>query len=90
MKQTEATGLKRYLNDEVKFIVYVLGIGFGIISPYFGVKQDIALMQRDIATINVNIQAILLKTDQLSIDQEKDEKAIAILQTKVNLNTTTR
>lgn len=46
--------IRSVLNSEVKFIIGVVLFVVGGIAPYYGIKQDIALIQKDVSTINAN------------------------------------
>lgn len=46
--------IKSVLTTEVKFIIGIIVFVAGIVAPYYDQKQDIALIQKDITTINSN------------------------------------
>lgn len=71
----------KVLRSEVGVIIGVLIFLFGVITPYFNIKQDIALIQKDVSIINgnheVHIQDILadieaLKKENAEIDKRLD------------------
>lgn len=76
------TKLKQWLTGEVKFVIAVLGFGFGVVAPYFNITQNIALIQKDISIINTNheahIQDILVVLSKLKEDEVLIEKDLAI------------
>ena len=48
------TLVRSILTTEVKFILGVIGFVMGVVTPYYSLKQDVALIQKDISTINSN------------------------------------
>lgn len=46
--------IRSVLTGEVKFIISVILFVVGGIAPYYGIKQDVALIQKDISIINAN------------------------------------
>ena len=74
---------KQFLTTEVKFIAGILMFGFGIIAPYYGIKQDIALIQKDISVINVNhethIQDILQEIKEIKSQEIELQKQILLI-----------
>lgn len=82
-KITETNFIRQILSTEVK---YVIGIGmfvFGVARPYYEIKENIALVQKDISVINsnheVHIQDILQELkDQKQEIQDLDKQIILI------------
>lgn len=60
-KETEKTAetslIRSVLTSEVKFVVGIVVFVFGVASPYYSMKQDIALIKSDISNINTNHEA---------------------------------
>lgn len=90
MKQPEEdTNLFRNLitSPELKFLIALLIACFGFIKLYFGPIQDIALIQKDIATINSTLQDhnqyFQEQLDALAKRQSTDEKTTAGLQSQI-------
>lgn len=60
MQQTDPTQtptanlIRAVLSTEVKFIIGIVGFVMGVVAPYYSMKQDVALIQQSIATINSN------------------------------------
>jgi len=56
------TQLKQYLTSEVKFIIAIIGLVWGVAIPYFQIKEDIALIKQNhmthIETIQNNIERL--------------------------------
>lgn len=56
------TQLKQYLTSEVKFIIAIIGLVWGVAIPYFQIKEDIALIKQNhmthIETIQGNIEKL--------------------------------
>ena len=46
--------IKTALTSEVKFVIGVITIALGVVAPYYQIRQDIALIQSNIANINAN------------------------------------
>ena len=53
---TEST-IKKVLTTEVKFVIGLIVFVLGGVAPYYQMKQDIALIQKDISIINTNHEA---------------------------------
>lgn len=53
----EESMIKQVLTTEVKFIIGVITIALGVVAPYYGIRQDIALIQSSISNINSNHEA---------------------------------
>lgn len=46
--------VKKVLTTEVKYIIGIAAFICGVVAPYYSIKQDIALQQKDIALIREN------------------------------------
>ncbi len=75
----EENSIKKVLSSEVKFVVGIIIFVFGIAGPFYGMKQDIALIQSDINNINTNHEAHIqdltqqikdLNTKQIDLQQQ--------------------
>ena len=75
--------IRKVLTTEVKWIISVVIFVFGVISPYFGIRQDIALIQKDIQVININhethIQDILQQQKEMSAQILEMQKQFIII-----------
>lgn len=60
--------LKKYLTNEVKFIIAIAGFVWGIAIPYFQIKEDIALIKQNHLT---HIEAI---ENNIKTLQENDNR----------------
>lgn len=81
----KTTGLIRsVLTSEVKFILAVIGFVVGVVTPYYSLKQDVALIQKDVSNINsnheVHIQDILQEQKEINARLETQQAAIIELQ----------
>lgn len=47
----------KFLRSEVGVVVSIVVFIFGVIAPYFTIRESIALIQKDIAIINTNHEA---------------------------------
>ena len=76
------SAIRKVLTTEVKWIIGVIMFVFGIASPYFGMRQDIALIQKDIQIINLNhethIQDIMQQQKEMSAQIIELQKQIII------------
>jgi len=72
--------IKSVLTSEVKFVIGVVTIALGLVAPYYSQKQDIALIQKDIAIINTNheahIQDITKNIEEIKLEQVEQNKQI--------------
>lgn len=70
----------KVLRSEAGVIVGIIIFLFGIITPYFSIKQDIALIQKDISVINgnheVHIQDILNEVEALKKENAELDKRL--------------
>lgn len=62
--------IRSVLTTEVKYIIGLIVFTFGIAGPYFSITQNIALIQKDISTIEGNH----LTTTQQLASEVKDVK----------------
>lgn len=81
--------IRGVLTTEVKYIVGLIVFTFGIAAPYFSIRENIALIQQDISTIEKNH---LTTTQELAqevkdVDDEQTEilKLIYDLQKEIIL-----
>jgi hypothetical protein len=71
---------KKWLNNEVKFVVAVIAFVWGIAIPYFGIKQDIALIKENHF---VHIESMEKEQTRLSNVQTKQQEEIIALMTAI-------
>lgn len=75
--------IKNVLTSEVKFIIYIITIVLGAVAPYYSIRQDIALIQKDIAIINSNhilhIQDIAQSMKEQQTEIKEMQKQIYII-----------
>ena len=86
--RTEDTSLIRtILSSEVKFVVSIIVFVFGVVTPYFSIRQDIALIKSDVSNINANhevhIQDIVQEIKEMKTEQEKQRDDIISLQKQI-------
>lgn len=74
LKQTNT--IKNVLTAEVKFIIYIITIVLGAVAPYYSIKQDIALIQKDISIINSNHLVHIQDISQQIKEQQTEIKEI--------------
>lgn len=77
-EEGEKNFVRSVLTTEVKWIISIIVFVFGIATPYFGIKQDIALIQASISNINNNHEAHIQDLSQ----QMKDLGAMQVEQQK--------
>jgi hypothetical protein len=83
--------VKTILTTEVKFVIAVIGFVVGVVSPYYSMKQDVALIQKDISIINTNheahIQDILTEMKELKqTDIAQNDKIIQLQENIIRLS----
>lgn len=66
------TLIRAVLSTEVKFVIGIVGFVIGVVAPYYQMRQDVALIQQSIATINSNHEVHIQDLTQ----EIKDEMAI--------------
>lgn len=76
--------IKSVLSTEVKFVIAVLGFAFGVVAPYYTMKQDVALIQKDISNINsnhiVHIQDLTQEIKDIALEQKAQNERMIQLQ----------
>lgn len=50
----ETSLVRSVLTSEVKFIIAIVTVALGVVAPYYGIKQDIAVINENVANINAN------------------------------------
>jgi len=74
--------IKKVLTTEVKYVIGLLVFGFGVVTPYFQMRENISLIQKDISTINNNheahIQDIMTELKEIKKNEVELEKNLAI------------
>lgn len=80
---SEDSRFKKYLNNEVKFVIGIIIFAFGAVKPYYEMKQDISLIKNDISNINANHITHLqdLKQDIKTLQEEQ----VDLTKTMINL-----
>ncbi len=68
--------IRRVLTSEVKWILGVIMFVFGIATPYYNMKQDVALIQKDIQVINMNHEVHI--QDILQTQKEQSQQIIEL------------
>lgn len=74
--------IRAILSSEVKFIIGIVGFVIGVVSPYYQMKQDVALIQKDISTINSNH---LLHTQDLAQQLKETVTAVQSQQNQITI-----
>ena len=69
----ETSIIKQVLTNEVKFIIAIITVVLGVVAPYYGQKEDIALIQKDINIINTNHEAHIQDLTQKMKEIEEDQ-----------------
>lgn len=85
-QSTTASLIRAVLSTEAKFVLGIVGFVIGVAAPYYQMKQDVALIQQSIATINSNhlmhTQDLAQEVkDTVSVLQSQQQQ-ITILQTQ--------
>jgi cell division protein FtsL len=79
--------VKTILTTEVKFVIAVVGFVFGIVTPYYQMRQDVALIKADISNINsnheVHIQDLTQEIKDLNLEQKAQNDRIIQLQESI-------
>lgn len=74
--------LRNILSSEVKFIIGIVVFVLGGVAPYYSIKQDIALIQKDIEIINSNhlshVQDLTQEIKDIKKEQLEMQKQILI------------
>jgi len=76
-KAQEENLIKKVLTSEVKFVLGIIVFVFGVAGPFYGMKQDIALIQQNITQINSNHEQHIQDIMQ---DQKEQKQQIIELQ----------
>lgn len=82
----ETSLIKQVLTSEVKFIIGIIIFVVGVAGPYYGQRQDIALIRSDINNINTNheahIQDLTQQIKDLNVKQSDLQQQIITLLSK--------
>lgn len=94
-EQKTTSLIRSILTTEVKFIIGVIGFVMGVVTPYYSLKQDVALIQKDISTINSNHLShtqdlaqdvkdvvVLVQTQQAQITELQKQNAVILSKLK--------
>lgn len=73
--------IRAVLSTEVKFVIGIVGFVMGVVAPYYQMKQDVALIQRDISIINSNH---LSHTQDLAQSIKDITKVVETQQAQIN------
>lgn len=64
----------------------IVGFVMGVVAPYYQMKQDVALIQKDISVINFNhevhIQDLSQSVKEMTTAISEQQKQISVLQTQ--------
>ena len=87
-QHTTASLVRAVFSTEVKFVIAVIGFVVGVISPYYQMRQDVALIQKDISVINSNhlmhTQDLTQEVKDIVVILQQQQQQITILQTQQN------
>lgn len=79
--------VKGVLTTEVKFFIVIIGFVVGFVAPFYAMKQDIALINKDISVINsnheVHIQDIMQQIKDIQNDQLTQNDKLISLQEQI-------
>lgn len=78
---TTSDFVRAILSTEAKFVIGVVGFVMGVVTPYYQMKQDVALIQKDISTINSNH---LAHVQDLSQEVKDVIKLVEAQQSQIN------
>jgi glutamate dehydrogenase/leucine dehydrogenase len=82
--QTSSEKIRGMLSAEIKFVIGIVVFVFGVATPYYEMKENIALIKNDIANINsnheVHIQDLTQAIKDIEVDQKTQNDAIIELQ----------
>jgi len=86
-KENQTSNLIRaVLSTEVKFIIAIIGFVIGVVSPYYQMRQDVALIQKDISIINSNhlshTQDLTQDVKDIAVFIQNQQQQITVLQTQ--------
>lgn len=81
-----ASLIRAVLSTEAKFVLAIVGFVMGVVAPYYQMKQDVALIQKDISVINsnheVHIQDLSQTVKEMTTAIQEQQKQISVLQTQ--------
>jgi hypothetical protein len=80
-ENTTSNLVRAVLSSEVKFVLGIIGFVIGVVAPYYQMKQDVALIQKDIAIINTNHMA---HVQDLSQEIKDTVKVLEVQQNQIN------
>lgn len=82
----ETNLIRSILTTEVKYILGIIIFVAGVVAPYYGIRQDVALIKQDINIINTNheshIQDIVQQQKEMSAQILELQKQLIIITRK--------
>jgi len=85
-ENTTASLIRAVLSTEAKFVLAIVGFVMGVVAPYYQMKQDVALIQKDISVINsnheVHIQDLSQTVKDITVAIKEQQNQISVLQTQ--------
>ncbi len=66
----DKNAIREVLTSEVKMIIGIIIFALGVVAPFYQMKQEIALIQKDISIINSNH---IMHLEDL-VKQQKDQQ----------------
>lgn len=76
-----ASLIRAVLSTEAKFVLGIVAFVMGVVAPYYQMKQDVALIQQSIATINSNH---MQHTEDLAQQVKDTMSLVAAQQNQIN------
>lgn len=68
--------IRQVLTNEMKWLIGIVVFVFGIAGPYYSMKQDIALIQKDVSIINSNHEMHI--QDIMQTQKEQSQQIIEL------------
>lgn len=79
--------VKQTVTADVKFVIGIIIFLAGVVAPYYGIRQDIALMKSDVSNINsnheVHMQDALKNIEEIKMEDKDQDKEIIELQKQI-------
>ena len=74
--------IRAVLSTEAKFVLSIVAFVMGVVAPYYQMRQDVALIQKDISIINTNHSAHI---QDLSQDVKDTITVLQAQQNQINV-----
>lgn len=78
--------IRTVLTNEVKYILAIIAFIFGIVQPYYAIKQDISLIQQNHTAHIESIQKEVAEMNEKYLELKQNDQALQTAQIELMKN----